>query len=434
MEFWTRKALVAMGHEPGSLRLSSFEHVDRGVELAEAAFRSRDLRRGGVSIAGEILMRWRFPYPLLMAGLAGCVEDRGWWTGDALDVLAAVAASDPLPEFAPIIPLLVETVGADESRVAVAAALALARLRHPAALEPVQRWLFGRLPFVVPPVRFGHVLAPMVEHAGALLPGVRATLVARREDEDLRSVLIALASWGAAAAPLVPELMQLLRTRNARWACAVLGSIGPAAVSAAGLLERFARGSDRPPRTAGGQEPVDARGWHGAQVAGWAHWKVTGEPEIALGVLGAAIAKAGDAGGGGHCDLRLLADLGPQAARYAEPVRAQLASPGPWTRGQAALAWWRITGDPEPAVPVLMHVLTPLKSGLADDACRAAVRCLAEIGMTAAQAAVPMMDMVIASGRRFSCDAGPLAVARDVELCRGARAVLKAAQTEDSGA
>src|SRR6185312_581431 len=30
MEFWTRKALVAMGHEPGSLRLSSFEHVDRG--------------------------------------------------------------------------------------------------------------------------------------------------------------------------------------------------------------------------------------------------------------------------------------------------------------------------------------------------------------------------------------------------------------------
>lgn len=433
MEFWTRKVVVAMGHEPESLRLSDFEHVGRGVELAEEAFRSRDLRRGGVSIAGEILMRWRTPYPQLMAELAGCVEDRGWWSADALDVLAAVAASDPLPEFASVVPLLVEAVGADDGRTAAAAALALARLRHPAAVELVQRWLVGRLPFVVHPVRFGHILAPMVEHAGALLPGVRATLVARGEDEVLRSVLIALASWGPVAAPAVPELMQILRTRNARWACAALGSIGPAAVSAAGLLGRFARGSDRPPRTAGGQEPVDPRGWHGSQVAGWAHWKVTDEPETAVTVLGAAVAKASIAGSG-HCDLSLLADMGSHAARYAEPVRAHLASPGPWTRVQAALAWWRITGDPEPVVPVLMHALIPLKSGLADDTCRAAVRCLAEIGMTAATAAAPMMEMVVASDRRFSYDAGPLAVSQDVELCRGARAVLEAAQTEDSGA
>jgi hypothetical protein len=273
----------------------------------------------------------------------------------------------------------------------------------------------------------------MVEHADALLPGVRATLVSRREDEVLRSVLIALASWGPAAAPAVPELIQILRTRNARWACAALGRIGPAAAPAAGLLERFGRGSDRPPRTAGGPVPVDARGWHGSQVAGWAHWKITGDPEIAVTVLGAAALKSGDAGGG-HCDLRLLADLGSHAARYSKPVRAQLAAPGPWTRVQAALAWWRITGDPEPAVPALVHALSPLNSGFADDTCRAAVRCLAEIGMTAATAVAPMMDMVVASDRRFSSDAGLLAVAQDVELCLAARSVLKAAQAEDAQA
>jgi hypothetical protein len=424
VEFWTRKVLVAMGEDPESLRLGDAGHLDRAVELAMTALASRDLRAGGVSIASEILMRWRTPFPELISGLVGCVEDRDReWDHDALDVLAAVAAANPLPDFDSIVPILVDEVRGQYDRRAVAAALALARLRHPAAVAPVQTWLTGTLPFLTHPVNFGHVLAPLVDHADALMPGIRATLAATGGEEWLRPVLLALASWGPAAAPAVPELTPILNTRNARWACTALGSIGPAAVPAADLIDRFARGSQRPPRTAGGSLPVDSRGWHGSQVAAWAHWKITGESATAVAVLGAAITRAVGAGAA-HCDLALLADLGTDATDYEEPVRALLGSAGRWTRVQAANALWRIAGRAELVVPVLLDTLGTLNAGHADAECRAAVRCLAEIGAEAAGAAIPALETVLGSDRRFASDAGPLAVVQDVELSLAIRSFL----------
>ncbi|MFE7186274.1 hypothetical protein [Streptomyces erythrochromogenes] len=69
---------------------------------------------------------------------------------------------------------------------------------------------------------------------------------------------------------------------------------------------------------------------------------------LALDVCGAVV-RCGTASHG----LPFLADLGPLAAVHTTPVRCPTESPGAWTRTYAAHAYRRITGEPEPAVPVL---------------------------------------------------------------------------------
>lgn len=114
-----------------------------------------------------------------------------------------------------------------------------------------------------------------------------------------------------------------------------------------GELEQLARGRRRPgPRTTP---------WAGAQHAAWAHWRVTGDPGIALEVLGRAAAR-----GPGGVMLPYLAELGPLAGAHADAVRAHLLLPGSWNRVESAHAWWRITGDAAVAVPVLAGELESL--------------------------------------------------------------------------
>ncbi|WP_282786589.1 hypothetical protein, partial [Nocardia sp. CC201C] len=135
--------------------------------------------------------------------------------------------------------------------------------------------------------------------------------------------------------------------------------------------------------------------WHGTQTAAWAHWRVTGEPEVTLRIFGEAVET------GIAVDFDRLAELGPLAAPFADDVRKRLGSPGGWERVHAASAWWRITGDPDPALPVLLAALTPLNSGYADADCRAAARLISEIG-SPATAAAPLLETVLSTERRFA--------------------------------
>ncbi|MEU8529591.1 hypothetical protein AB0C77_28980 [Streptomyces sp. NPDC048629] len=229
-------------------------------------------------------------------------------------------------------------------------------------------------------------------------------LVDSADGEGLRPVLDALAAWGPAAGAAVPELAQALATRNVRWACDVLGSIGAAAAPAASTLDGFVRGLTQPPRHDGGAPlPNGVRRWHGAQNAAWAHWRITGGSKLFLAFLEDAASQ-----GLGYADLGRLAELGPRASRCATAVRPLLESPGPWTRVQAAHAWWRITGDTDAAVPVLLEALEPLKSGDADEPCRAAVRYIARIGAPAL-AAAPLLEATLSSDRCFPWDVYPAA-------------------------
>lgn len=223
-----------------------------------------------------------------------------------------------------------------------------------------------------------------------------------------------LARWGPAAAPAVPRIVALLDTPSARTAAEVLGRIGPPAAPAADTLAALARGELRPPRHDSGEGREPAR-WHGAQTAAWAHWRVTGDPRLALDVIGAA-ARAGQ----GRPVLPHLADLGPLAAEYADAVRPLLASTGAWTRVGAAHAWWRLTGDADTAVAVLLPELAPLAGHRAGPLVRRAVSVLGAIGRPAAPA-VPLLTGVVTSERRY--DGG---IPADEELLREVTAALTA--------
>lgn len=401
--FWARKLLADKGVDPDDLRLDMYEDVDRGVALAIGGFDSESSGSvvGAVSIASEILRRWRTPRPDLVAGLVRCLDSRhSHARGDAAMALGRLVSADSTQDITSAVPALIVAANDSYDRVAGPAALALARLGHPGVLEPVHRWLASssRLPYFQV-TSLGEVLQPLVGRADELLPGIRRMLVDSADSEGLRPVLTTLAAWGPAASAAVPELASALASRNVRWACDVLGSIGSAAVPAANTLESFVRGTKQPPRHDGSAlVPNGVRRWHGAQNAAWAHWRITGEPEVFLAFLKDAASR-----GLAYADLGRLAELGPQATRCATAVRPLLESPGPWTRAQAAHAWWRITGDTDAAVPVLLAALEPLKSGDADDPCRAAVRYIAQIGAPAF-AAAPLLEATLSSDRCFPAD------------------------------
>ncbi|MFJ9596071.1 hypothetical protein ACIRS3_25340 [Streptomyces virginiae] len=139
-------------------------------------------------------------------------------------------------------------------------------------------------------------------------------------------------------------------------------------------------------RRAGGSYP---------RRAAWAHWRVTGDPMLALDVCGAAV-RSGTASHG----LPFLADLGPLAAAHAAPVRRLMESPGAWTRTYAAHAYWRITGDPGPAIPVLLAQVDPAWDGGSALPVREAVRILGEIGAPAVSAA-PLLRRILAQEERL---------------------------------
>lgn len=238
----------------------------------------------------------------------------------------------------------------------------------------------GHFPFYRIHVR---VLAALP--AAELLPTMRTVL---RQDPPKYhasiSTLELLAQWGPASAPAVPEVLPYLESPYAYDALRVLGRIGPPAAVAADRLAAYATG----------RAPQARR--HHLRRAAWAHWRATGDPTLALDVCGAAVGS----GSGSH-GLPFLADLGPLAAAHADTVRGLMESPGAWTRVAAAHAYWRITGDPEPAVPVLLAEVDPDWTGQPAVPTREAVRRLGEIGAPAA-ASAPLLRRILASEERLS--------------------------------
>ncbi|MFJ3727205.1 hypothetical protein ACIPYQ_32220 [Streptomyces sp. NPDC090045] len=118
--------------------------------------------------------------------------------------------------------------------------------------------------------------------------------------------------------------------------------------------------------------------------------------------------------------LSHLAELGPLAAGYADALKPLLGSLGEWTRVGAAEAWWRLTGDAETAVATLLPELHPLSEHRAGPLVLRVVTALGAIGRPAA-AAVPPLTEVLASERRYGGD-----ILRDEELCRVVRTALAA--------
>ncbi|MFB7056378.1 hypothetical protein ACFCXT_25055 [Streptomyces vinaceus] len=325
--------------------------------------------------AVKAVVRYRRPGPECWDAVvtAACGETSHTWD-------AAKAVAQAGPAVSPHADRIAEALGERRGRGSEFAS-ALAGVGDLRALPALRRLAAdGHLPSYRIQVR---VLAALP--AAELLPTLRTVL--RKDPPEYHatvSVLELLAQWGPASAPALPEVLPHLDGPYAYDALRVLGRIGPAAAGAADLLADFATG--RAPR---------ARRHH-LRPAAWAHWRATGDPGLALAVCGAA-AGSGSAGHG----LPFLAELGPAAAAHAGTVRGLMASPGAWTRVAAAHAYWRITGDPEPAVPVLLAEVDPEWTGLSALPTREAVRHLGGIGAPAA-ASAPLLRRILAAEERLS--------------------------------
>jgi hypothetical protein len=381
-------------------------HPDQGERYALGMFARDDLRPWAPRAATAVLERWRLPMPRLWAAVAAGLtdDDKGVRkecaelfvaagpavTGEHADALRDAALRDGLE----------------------AAAVALALIGDERALPSLERRLATRrigsfgIVGAYRQILFSDLLEPVREYADRLLPAIRAVLADTAADPA--DMLAGLATWGPACAAAVPELATLLTGRHAEGACAVLGAIGPQAAPLAGELRELALGRRRP-------EPVRAPVWHGTQRAAWAHWRVTGDPGVALAVIGAAVRR-----GPGHALLRCLAELGPAAGAYALDVRELLALPGDWNRAEAAHAYWRITGDPGPAVPALLAVLEPLRSGRTGPAVLRAVHHTGALGSAAAPM-LPLLAEVIAARHRFTDPLSRRPILDDEALLHAAR-------------
>ncbi|GIE28326.1 hypothetical protein Ait01nite_013710 [Actinoplanes italicus] len=377
------------------------EHPDVGERVALAMF-GRNMHGS----APKVLDRWRRPMPELWeAAAAGLTDD-----DDRVRKECALlfAAADPTVTSAYADALWEAAAGGVESAI-----VPLTLIGDERALPALQQRLVARriasytIVTAFRQILISDLLAPMAGHAERLLPAIRA-LLAGEPVTDLADLLGGLALWGPASAAAVPELGRLLTTGHAEQACRVLGAIGPPAASLAGELRELALGRRRP-------EPVRAPVWHGTQRAAWAHWRVTGDPSVALPVIGGATRR-----GPGHALLRCLAELGPVAAGHAGDVRVLLSLPGDWNRVEAAHAYWRITGDAGPVVPVLLDLMAPLRTGRNSPVLRRAVHCAGAVGSAGAPV-LPLLDEVLAAPRRSTDPLSRRPILDDLALLEQAR-------------
>ncbi|WPO69140.1 hypothetical protein [Streptomyces sp. KN37] len=243
------------------------------------------------------------------------------------------------------------------------------------------------------------VLAPLRAHAEALLPAVRKLL---RDDGVGGSLtccfLEVLEAWGPTASPALPEVVALLDdTRYSLHAVGALAAMGPAAESAEPAVRRCTI--------------LDFPG-NRYKVA-WAAWRLGGDRDAALELLGEAVLTEK---GPLYGPVGLLGDFGPAAASHADRVRHVMEHGDSWLRLRAAVALWSITGEPEPSGSVAEEYLLPIADG--GDAYGyffEALRALARIG-TVSPAARAALRTVQGSDRRLSTYRDYRAFLQDEEI------------------
>ncbi|MFJ3792651.1 HEAT repeat domain-containing protein [Kitasatospora sp. NPDC090091] len=103
--------------------------------------------------------------------------------------------------------------------------------------------------------------------------------------------------------------------------------------------------------------------------------------------------------------LRMIADLGPHAGRYVHHLRALTADTEPWTRIEAAHALWATTGDTETSVPALTTALQGLAKGTHLPVMLPTVRYLARTGHTD-QPTIQLLRGVLFSDQRLCSNGG----------------------------
>ena len=118
--------------------------------------------------------------------------------------------------------------------------------------------------------------------------------------------------------------------------------------------------------------------------------------------------------------LRALARFGPLAASAADRVRASLHSADTWVQVEAAHALARITGDTEASVAVLTQVAAPLIEGAFMPVHQAALKYLADLRAPAHDLATAVLERT----RRFRYTGSWRAFDEDQTACTAAHTIL----------
>jgi hypothetical protein len=303
------------------------------------------LRRAGTRGVSRLIAESRPAESAWAPVLARCLDDPDEAVRSRAALALAVCGPASAGPWADRLAVLAEGPPADATNHAL---FALARMGDPrvGGLLRARSRLAG---FGLPTARarsggwaFGPHLADVLRRSAALadglVPPLRERLRTSGDAAERDAVVDALADWGPAAAPLAPELAEALDTSPyPLLALRALGAIGAAAAPhcAARCLE-WARGREAPRGAA----------WAEALLV---YRRVTGDDATALDLLAADPEPAFTPF---DPRLRLIAELGPSAARFADAVRDHVRGTGP--RPTALDALWRVTGD---AGEVLRHVL-----------------------------------------------------------------------------
>jgi HEAT repeat protein len=287
------------------------------------------------------------------------------------------------------LPVLIDMLGDSATRsqtLAViqrfgpAAGPAVPRLRQLLAETKSERLLRSKLAEV-----FG-AIGP--EAGRPALPDLIAVL---HEPESAAKFAHHLADWGPGAREAIPDLVELLGSTNVyarKNAALALGRIGPDARSAVPELVRLLNGDWDPSVRA-----------HAALAV----WQIQGAADRLVVVrsvafLASVLDQHGKALAGGAqwaCAdaARALAEMNTPAARAALPaLRGVLNHNLQWVRVHAARAIWRITGEADEVLPVLLAELAARHGG------RLVPDCLAEMGARARQA-IPALREILDSER-----------------------------------
>ncbi|WP_030694015.1 HEAT repeat domain-containing protein [Streptomyces globisporus] len=379
-------------------------------------------RIAALAQAGGLLSRWRSPVAPLLPRLVGRLDDPvaevRFRAVELLACLGPAAAAHADAAASLLSDGAVRTTRRKES-VAEAALWALARMNDPRCLPGLIELIAGtRSGFAsnsahYPATDRHHVGLPSLpealchlsDHAELLLPAICDRIGTVTDDRLLHRICETLAEWGPAAEKAVPRLLGLLEDdRTWTAAATALAGIGRGGAAAGSLLLSRTR----------------ADGPHG-ELAAWAYWRVRGEPEPALELLGHSLAGQR----GRHPELRRLAGLGARSAPLADRFRAMTADTDPWTRVEAAHALWAATGDTEDTVPVLTAVVRDLAEGRYLPVMLPAVRHLARMGH-AARPAADLLRGVPARDRRLRTNGGWRGFTQDEDIRSAVRELLGA--------
>ena len=327
-------ALARLG-EPGSCLV---RYPDLALEAARRIVAARTEHSGyGVELADQVVEAWRDreaeAAAIVASRLAAAPDLRGRHA--LLYRLARLAGriADPDPALGTAVGEWAQT---SEGLVSGAAIAVLARLGDPPAFERAEQasaqWTSWQ-PWVI-----ADLCEVFGERAGFLVPVVRKWMVAygARADGrgDVKSVLNAVRHLGTASYETVPDLVSLLeRDLFVPGICRALRRMGAAAAGASRAFEASA-----------------GRGGQAVRLgSAAAHLAVTGDDTLARHVVGTVLA-------GDKLDrwsIEPLGSLGPVALGSVPLLKGLLDDPSAFSRVDAALALWRITGDVDRSVPVL---------------------------------------------------------------------------------